>query len=122
VPLDGALGQQPSGVVLITASIHILLYSPLLHPMDSNAQMESRLRGEVVDFFSASFFLFIGLIAFAIAAIRRWAGVRILVWIGIWSILFGSNMMAQSAAIRGSLPPWLDYARVLWAVPVRTSP
>lgn len=76
----------------------------------------SLLRGELTDIVSAAFFLFIGLLAFGIAAVRRRSGVRILVWIGIWSILFGSNMLAQSSAVRAALPAFLQPARVLCSV------
>src|SRR4051794_20456612 len=84
--------------------------------MDPNAQLTSLLRGELTDLISASCFLFIGFIALAIAAIRRRGGVRVLVWIGLWSFLFGSNMLAQSAAVSASLPPSLESLRALWVV------
>ncbi len=76
----------------------------------------SLLRGELVNVISGAFFVFIGAIAFSIAAIRRRGGVRILVWIGIWSMLFGSNMLAESAALGAALGPRLDRARELWFV------
>jgi hypothetical protein len=38
---------------------------------------------------AGSIFLFIGLAACCIAAIRRRSGVRIFVWLGIWSAMYG---------------------------------
>ena len=84
--------------------------------MTPESQSLSVLRGELANLVAGNFFLFIGLIAFSIAVIRRRGGVRILVWIGIWSIIFGSNMLAQSPAIIASLPASLEPARSLWAV------
>jgi len=79
-------------------------------------ETQSLLRAELANLIAGYFFLFIGLIAFSIAAIRRRGGVRILVWIGIWSIIFGANMLVQSPVIIASLPVSLEPARSLWAV------
>ena len=84
--------------------------------MTPESQSLSVLRGELANIVAGSFFLYIGLLAFAIAFIRRRGGVRILVWIGVWSFLFGSNMLAQSPAIIASLPNSLESARSLWSV------
>jgi phosphoserine phosphatase RsbU/P len=83
--------------------------------MTPEAQSLSVLRGELANLGAAYFFVLIGLIAFAIAAIRRRGGVRILVWIGLWSIIFGSNMLAHSPAITASLSPSLNAVRSFWS-------
>ena len=62
------------------------------------------LRGELADIISGAFFLFIALMAFSIAAIRRRSGVRILFWLGVLSAMFGVNLVAQSQAIATALP------------------
>lgn len=73
-------------------------------------------RDELANLAAGGFFVFLGLIAFSIAAIRRRGEVRILVWIGIWSALFGSNMLAQSPAIAAAIPASLQAARSIWSV------
>lgn len=72
--------------------------------MTTEAQVVSLLRGELIDLFSGAFFVLFGLVAFAIAVIRRRGGVRILVWIGLWSAIFGFNMLFQSPAIEAAIP------------------
>jgi hypothetical protein len=49
------------------------------------------LRSQVADIIVGSIFLFIGLAACFIAAIRRRSGVRIFVWLGIWSAVYGAE-------------------------------
>lgn len=56
-------------------------------------------------------FLFIGLAAVAIAAIRRSGGVRILVWFGIFSAMYGARILAQSPAAFSLLPHSIWAAR-----------
>lgn len=84
--------------------------------MTPESQSASVLSGELGNIIAGSFFVFVGLLAIAIAVIRRRGGVRMLVWTGIWSILFASNMLAQSPAIGVFLPPWLGHARTLVSV------
>ncbi len=84
--------------------------------MTPEPQTLAVLRSEVGNIVAGSFFLIIGLLAFAIALVRRRGGVRILVWISLWSLMFGSNMLVQSPAIISSLPaPW-EAVRSLWSV------
>ena len=52
----------------------------------------------------ATVFLFVGVAACALAAIRGRGGVRLLVWQGIFSALYGARILAQSAAAFGLLP------------------
>ena len=52
-------------------------------------------------------FLFIGLTACTIAGISRRRGTRIFVWLGIWSALYGTSQLTQSAVFLALLPRWL---------------
>jgi hypothetical protein len=62
------------------------------------------LRGELADIISGTFFLFTGLMAFCIAAIRRRGGVRILIWLGILSAMFGFNLLLHLRSVTATLP------------------
>jgi sigma-B regulation protein RsbU (phosphoserine phosphatase) len=62
------------------------------------------LRGQVADIFFGSIFLFIGLAACSIAAIRRQTGALIFVWLGIWSAMYGAVHLSQSPAVVAVLP------------------
>ena len=84
--------------------------------MTPESQALAVLRGELSDILSGSFFVFFGVVAFLIAIIRRRGGVRLLVWIGIWSFIFGSNQLVQSNAIQAASPPWLRPGLTLWGV------
>jgi len=66
------------------------------------------LRGQVADIIFGSVFLFIGLAACSIAAIRRRSGVRIFVWLGIWSAMYGAMHMSQAPAVIAISPRWLQ--------------
>ncbi len=66
------------------------------------------LRGQVADIIIGSVFLFIGLAACSIAAIRRQSGVRIFVWLGIWSAMYGALHLSQSPAVVAVSPRWLQ--------------
>ncbi len=70
-----------------------------------SAQNElATLRGELADIISGTFFLFTGLMAFCVAAIRRRGGVRILIWLGILSAMFGFNLLVQLPPVTAALP------------------
>jgi len=66
------------------------------------------LRGQVADIIIGSVFLFIGLAAWSIAAIRRRSGVRIFVWLGIWSAMYGALHLSQSPAVVAVSPRWIQ--------------
>jgi len=66
------------------------------------------LRAQVVDIIVGSIFLFIGLMACCIAAIRRRSGVRIFIWLGIWSAMYGAEHLTQSPIVLGVSPRWLQ--------------
>ncbi len=56
------------------------------------------LRGQVAGIMLGTVFLFIGLAACGIAAIRGGGRVRILVWFGIFSAMYGARILAQVPA------------------------
>jgi len=66
------------------------------------------LRGQVADIIIGSVFLFIGLAACFIAAIRRRSGARIFVWLGIWSAMRGAVQLIQTPAVVEVSPRWLQ--------------
>jgi sigma-B regulation protein RsbU (phosphoserine phosphatase) len=64
--------------------------------MDSVAAM---LRGQIVDIAVGSVFLFVGFASGSIAVIRRRARVRIFVWLGLWSAMYGTLRLSESPAV-----------------------
>jgi sigma-B regulation protein RsbU (phosphoserine phosphatase) len=84
--------------------------------MSAETEVVSLLRGQLADIIFGTFFVLIGLIALSIAAIRRRGGVRVLVWLGIWSTMFGVNELAYSPAIAEALPNSFRTARPLLSV------
>lgn len=51
-----------------------------------------------------SVFLFVGLAACVLAAIRRRNGVGIFAWLGAWSALYGTRLLLQSLIVVAALP------------------
>ena len=76
------------------------------------------LRGQLVEIISGTVFVFIGLAACAIAAIRR-TGVRLFLWLGVWSAFYGAGLLTRSPAVVTALPEWLQ-ASVPYANAVNT--
>jgi phosphoserine phosphatase RsbU/P len=68
------------------------------------------LRGQVTDIVLGTIFLSIGATACAISAIRWHRGVRILVWWGIFSGLYGLQTLDQTPAVLAVLPHALKSA------------
>jgi sigma-B regulation protein RsbU (phosphoserine phosphatase) len=62
------------------------------------------LRGQLTDIMFGAVFLFIGLAACSIAAIRRRSGVRLVFWLGIWSAMYGTGLLSRSPAFVAALP------------------
>jgi sigma-B regulation protein RsbU (phosphoserine phosphatase) len=78
-----------------------------INPAD--AALET-LRGEVIDIVLGTVFLTVGVTACAIAAIRWRRGVRILVWWGIFSGIYGLQKLGQTPTILNVLPHALKSA------------
>lgn len=70
-------------------------------------QVQALLRGQLSEIISGTVFAFVGLTACAMAAIRR-SGVRVFLWLGIWSAMYGFGLLARSPAVAAALPKWLQ--------------
>jgi sigma-B regulation protein RsbU (phosphoserine phosphatase) len=77
----------------------------------AEAQLAALLRGEIANIIAGAFFLFISLIALSIAAIRPRKSARLLVWLGIWSGMYGAQELLWSEPVVESLPVSLQAAR-----------
>jgi sigma-B regulation protein RsbU (phosphoserine phosphatase) len=66
------------------------------------------LRERVADIIFGTLFLFGGFAACGIAAMRRRGGVRALVWLGIWSAMYGARPLVDSLAVVARLPHWFQ--------------
>jgi sigma-B regulation protein RsbU (phosphoserine phosphatase) len=67
-------------------------------------QVLMMVRGQVSGIMLGTVFLFIGLAACAIAVIRGGRSVRILVWFGIFSAMYGARILAMTPAAFSVLP------------------
>ena len=65
-------------------------------------------RGQLADVMFGAVFLFIGLAACSVAAIRRRSGIRLVVWLGIWSAMYGTGLLSRSPFVVSVLPPVLQ--------------
>lgn len=79
--------------------------------MTGEAQLASLLRGEIAKIMAGAFFLFICLIALSVAAIRPRRSARLLVWLGVWSGMYGAQELLLSEPVVRSLPVSLQAAR-----------
>jgi len=71
-------------------------------------QVLAMLRGQLADIILGAGFLFIASQmwgACSIAAIRRQSGIRLFIWLGIWSAMYGVGLLTQSRAVVTALPP-----------------
>jgi sigma-B regulation protein RsbU (phosphoserine phosphatase) len=68
------------------------------------AQLASLLRADIVNIVAGVFFLFICLIAFSIAAIRPRKSARLLLWLGVWSGMYGAQELLRVGSVVLSLP------------------
>lgn len=69
-------------------------------------QLLAMLRNQLVTIMFGAVFLFIGLASCFLAAVRRRGGLRIFVWLGIWSGSWGARLLAESPAVVAALPHW----------------
>jgi phosphoserine phosphatase RsbU/P len=65
------------------------------------------LRNQVGDIIFGAIFVFVGLAACTIAAMRRRGGVLVFVWLGAWSAMYGLRLLLQSQAFVTALPQWV---------------
>jgi len=66
------------------------------------------LREQLADIIFGAVFLFGGLSACGIAAMRRRTGVRAIIWLGTWSAMYGILRLTQSSAVLTASPRWLQ--------------
>jgi hypothetical protein len=66
------------------------------------------LRSQLVAIMSGAVFLFIGLAACTLAAVRRRSGARLFVWLGIWSGMYGARLLVESPPMTAALPHWIQ--------------
>jgi sigma-B regulation protein RsbU (phosphoserine phosphatase) len=64
------------------------------------------IQNEVVSIMSGTVFVFIGVAACCLAALRRQRGMLIFVWLGIWSAMYGALLLANSRTVVAELPRW----------------
>jgi phosphoserine phosphatase RsbU/P len=76
--------------------------------MNPESQVVAMLRGEIADIIFGTMFLFFGMIVCAIAAIRRRSGVRLILWLGLWSAMDGLRELARVSAVDAVLPHWMQ--------------
>ena len=70
-------------------------------------QALAMVRGQVIDIISGSVFVFLGLAACGIAAMRRSSGVRVLIWWGIWCAIYAVQPLLDALDALALLPHWL---------------
>ena len=66
--------------------------------------MLSVLRDQIANIIAGAVFLFMGLAACSLAVIRRRSGVRLFIWLGIWSAMYGTGLLTRSSAVVAVLP------------------
>ena len=70
-------------------------------------QSLASLRVELAYIVLGTVFVFFGLASCAIAAIRKSTEVRVLVWLGLWSGMYGTSLLLRVPEVAGVLPPLL---------------
>ena len=90
------------------ATTSILISLRCLRGAHLQDQVLAILRDRVADIIFGTLFLFGGIAACAIAVMRRRRGVRILIWLGIWSAMYGARPLADSLAVVALLPHWFQ--------------
>jgi phosphoserine phosphatase RsbU/P len=109
-PESLVLAEEPSDFQKQTTRINIHIDFDILAMLGGRRledQVLAMLRGQLVEIISGTVFVFIGLVACAIAAIRR-RGVRLFLWLGIWSAMYGTGLLTRSSAVVAVLPKWLQ--------------
>ena len=78
--------------------------------MDMDRQLQTMLSGQVFLLFTGTGFFIVGLVILAVAAIRRnsGGGVRAVVFLGIWSTMYGVQRLTECSTLVTILPRWLQ--------------
>jgi sigma-B regulation protein RsbU (phosphoserine phosphatase) len=86
-------------------------------PLQDQLPVISREQLAVIMF--GTVYVFIGLAACAFAAVRRREEVRLFLWLGVWSAMCGTRLLAESPAVVGVLPQWIQFrVPFVWTVVV----
>jgi sigma-B regulation protein RsbU (phosphoserine phosphatase) len=78
----------------------------LLAPISADPQALVALRRDVMDICAATAFIVVGVATCAVAMARRRSGVRIFLWLGLWSAVYGVNFLWMP--LRPIAPPWFQ--------------
>jgi len=78
--------------------------------MNLDSQAVTQLRAQMVEVCTGTAFVIMGLMALAVAALRRRSGVRAIVWVGIWSATYGVLSLVGTPLFVEALPHWLQQA------------
>ena len=76
-------------------------------------QVAPVVHNDIVGIMSGTLFMFIGLAACCLAALRRQRRMLIFVWLGIWSAMYGVLLLADSRILVAALPRWSGVVLVL---------
>ncbi len=71
-------------------------------------QLLAMLRDQLVTIVTGTIFLFVGMASCCLAAIRRQSQVRLFLWLGIWSGMYGAGLLIESPAVAAALPHWIQ--------------
>jgi len=78
--------------------------------MNPSDQVLATLRGDMIEICSGTTFIVVGLMALVVAALRRRSGVGAIVWVGIWSAMYGVLSLVGTGLFVTTLPSWLRVA------------
>jgi hypothetical protein len=74
-------------------------------------------REQLVLIMFGTVYLFIGLASCTFAVVRRREEVRLFVWLGAWSAMYGGRLLAESPAVVDVLPQWIQFrVPFVWTV------
>ena len=76
--------------------------------MPTDTQALELLRNQVGQIIFGTVFGLIGLTAAAIAVIRRGKGVKVIMWLAIWSGMYGTELLIASSAVRVYFPQFFQ--------------
>lgn len=72
-----------------------------------DVQPLARVRIDLANTALGTVFVFFGCAACAVAAIRKRTEVLVLVWLGLWSGMYGLSLLLRTPLVKGVLPGWV---------------
>jgi sigma-B regulation protein RsbU (phosphoserine phosphatase) len=79
--------------------------------MQALPQTLEGLRAQMPQIMLGSIFVFVGMVALAISAVRHRKTMRAVVWFGLLSACYGLRLLMEARVFVGLLPPWLATGR-----------